>query len=117
MSRNSRGRDQGENRKVFPLFFGVGAGIVDPVAAVARTGIGSDADAVAVTGEAAATGEDASAGPHAAAPPTPAAREDHAPTHRIMAIALLTAVAVIGRALWLAGASSPVRERTGPSPW
>ena len=28
MSRNSRGRDQGENRKVFPLFFGVGAGIV-----------------------------------------------------------------------------------------
>lgn len=100
-----------------PSTTGVGAGIVDPVAAVARTGIDADAVAVAVTGEAAATGEDASAGPHAAAPPTPAAREDHAPTHRIMAIALLTAAAVIGRALWLAGASSPVRERTGPSPW
>ena len=102
-----------------PSTTGVGAGIVDPVAAVARTGIDSVAvaGAGAVAGEDAATGEDASAGPHAAAPPTPAARVDHAPTHRIMAIALLTAVAVIGRALWLAGASSPVRERTGPSPW
>ena len=71
---------------------GVGAGVIDPVAAVARTGVdrGIRAD-----------GGDATTG--AASAPTPPAAADHVPSHRIAALGAMAVIAVVARAAWSGG--------------
>ncbi len=72
---------------------GVGAGVVDPVAAVARTGI--DRGIRADEGDA-TTG--------AASAPTPPPAVDHVPSHRIAALGTMAVIAVVARAAWSGGA-------------
>lgn len=73
---------------------GVGAGVVDPVAAVARTGI--------APGIRVGDGDSASG---AASSPTPPPAVDHVPSHRIGALGAVAAIAVAARAAWTGGAT------------
>ncbi|WP_295627492.1 S8 family serine peptidase [uncultured Corynebacterium sp.] len=86
---------------------GIGVGIVDPVAAVHRTGLVAHADDSA--GSASAPSGSLSSG--SAAAPTPPPVPNRLPTHRVTIIALLAAVASASAILWFAGRREP--ERAG----